>query len=187
MGTVRHKLVTAREAAKVLNMHPRSVLRSAREGRLPKVQLSKRNVRFDLEEITKMKSTEQLLDENDELRAKAGLPRWEGGMRSTAQLLDENQLLRDKGAGFEAKPKASTAPTPGAGLHVRQPKPGNPHVQSAGGPKAREEHWAAVKAAAKERQRSTAQRRATVQAKFAAMGPGKERTAFYNANREDLI
>ena len=47
------KLLTTKELAEYLNVHPLSINRKVLNGEIPCIKLSKRNLRFDLDEVMK--------------------------------------------------------------------------------------------------------------------------------------
>lgn len=53
-GTGRKRPGTLRQAAEILNVHPRTVQRLARRGMLEPIRISARMVRWDLNEVEKL-------------------------------------------------------------------------------------------------------------------------------------
>lgn len=51
---VKRPLITARKAAELLLVHPRTVQRYARDGKLQIIRFSRRRIRFDQEEVMRL-------------------------------------------------------------------------------------------------------------------------------------
>ncbi|MBU0676920.1 MAG: helix-turn-helix domain-containing protein [Verrucomicrobia bacterium] len=60
-GNTRRRMGTARQAAEILGVHPRTVHRYARMGLLHPARQTARRIRFDLEEVSRL-STEGVVD-----------------------------------------------------------------------------------------------------------------------------